>query len=257
MGLFDGKKIAILGLANEQSIAWGIATALHREGAQLCFSYPNEALEKRVRPLAESLGSDLVLKCDVADDGEIIDCFQKIGAAWGGLDGVVHSIAFADKKDLHNRFHQISRSGFKLALDISAYSLVAITREAKPLMMGRPHASVLTLSYLGAERVIENYNIMGVAKAALESSVRYLAADLGPDGIRVNAISAGPLKTLAAYGIPRFKELLHQFSVKAPMKRNVTLEDVGGAAAFLLSPLACGVSGEIMYVDCGFNVVGV
>ncbi len=255
MGMFAGKKVLVLGVANEQSIAWGISEALHREGATLGFTYVNDAIERRVRPLAEKLGAETVLPCDVQSDSSMDALFAELATRWGTIDGIVHSVAFADKKDLQNRFCQTSREGFRLALDVSAYSLVAVAQRAEPLMREKG-GSILTLSYLGAERVVPNYNVMGVAKAALESSVRYLAADLGVSNIRVNAISAGPIKTLAAYGIPHFKELLSSFAAKAPLRRNITLEDVAGAATFLLGQHGGAVTGETMYVDCGFNIMG-
>ncbi|WKZ56344.1 MAG: enoyl-ACP reductase [Bdellovibrionota bacterium] len=256
MALLDGKKILILGVANEQSIAWGIAQALQREGATLGFTYMNEALEKRVRPLAESLGcGEHVFRCDVQSDAEITAMFEELGNRWGSLDGLVHAVAFADKKDLQNRFSSTSRAGFQLAMDVSAYSLIALAGKAEPLMREKGGA-ILTLSYLGAERVVSNYNVMGAAKAALESNVRYLAADLGQSNIRVNAISAGPIKTLAAYGIPHFKELLSQFAARAPLRRNVTQEDVAAAALFYLSNMSAAITGEVTYVDCGFNILG-
>ena len=255
MGMFQGKKILVLGIANDRSIAWGIAEALHRDGAQLAFNYLNEALERRVRPLASSIGCSHVYPCDVQSDEQLDAMFARIKEDWGGIDGVVHSLAFADKEDLSGRFVNTSRSGFQLALDISAYSLIAVARRALPLM-SENGGSIVTLTYLGAERVVPNYNVMGVAKAALEASVRYLAADLGEFGVRVNAISAGPIKTLAASGIPHFKDMLAAFAEKAPLKRNVTQEDVANTGLYLLGPLGRGVTGEVLYVDCGFNIMG-
>ena len=253
--MFDGKKLLILGVANEKSIAWGIAERLRRSGAELAFTYPNEALKKRVAPLAASLDSRLVLPCDVQSDAELDSLFGELAASWGELDGVVHAVAYARKEELSNPFSQTTRDGFALALDISVYSLIAVARRAAPLM--KRGGSIVTLSYLGAQRVVPNYNVMGVAKAALEASVRYLAADLGACGIRVNAVSAGPLKTLAASGIPGFRELLGRFEAAAPLRRGVTQEDVAGAALYLLGPLGSGVTGETTYVDCGFNTLGV
>lgn len=254
--LFEGKKILLLGIANERSIAYGIAQALIEHGAELALTYVNEAIEKRVRPIAQELGCKLVLPCDVQSDAEIDALIAQLGTTWGRIDGIVHSIAFADRADLQNPFHKTSREGFKLALDVSAYSLVALAGRALPLM--REHGgSIITLSYLGAERAVKNYNVMGVAKAALESAVRYLAFELGESNIRVNAISAGPIKTLAASGIPHFKELLSQFAASAPLKRNVSLEDVAGTALYLLSPLSSGVTAEVTHVDCGFSTVGI
>lgn len=255
MGMFSGKKILVLGVANDRSIAWGISEALHREGAQLAFNYLNEALERRVRPLAESLGCRHVYPCDVQSDEQLDAMFARIKEDFGSLDGVVHSLAFADKEDLSGRFVNTSRAGFSLALDISAYSLIGVARRALPLMTEHG-GSIVTLTYLGAERVVPNYNVMGVAKAALEASVRYLAADLGEFGVRVNAISAGPIKTLAASGIPQFRDMLAAFAEKAPLKRNVTQEDVANTGLYLLGPLGRGVTGETLYVDCGFNIMG-
>ncbi len=253
--MFAGKKILVVGIANERSIAWGIAQALHAQGATLCLTFQNEALERRVRPLAEELGVKDVLPCEVQSDEALDNLFSELKERWGKIDGVVHSVAFADKDDLSNRFIQTSRAGFKLALDVSAYSLVAIAQRAEPLMTDG--GAIITLTYLGSERVVSNYNVMGVAKAALESSVRYLAADLGPKNIRINAISAGPIKTLAAAGIPHFRDLLSAFAEKAPLKRNVTQEDVANTALYHLGPLGSGVTGEVTYVDCGFNVMGI
>lgn len=255
MGSLSGKKYLIIGVANERSIAWGIAQALHREGAELAFTYLNEALEKRVRPLAEELGCKNVFKCDVQSDAEISQLFEDISKLWSGLDGLVHAVAYAEKADLHNRFHTITRAGFQLAMDISAYSMIAVCGKAAELLKAN-QGSIVTLTYLGSEKVVKNYNVMGVAKAALECCVRYLAADLGEFGIRVNAISAGPIKTLAASGIPQFKDMLASFEDKAPLRRKVTQEDVGEVASFLLSPKAAGITGEIMYVDAGFNIMG-
>ena len=255
MGMFDGKKVLVLGVANERSIAWGIAEALHKEGAELAFNYLNEALERRVRPLADSLGCKNVLPCDVQHDDQIDLMFEELKSRWGTIDAVVLSLAYADKEDLTNRFVNTTRKGFQTALDISAYSLVAVTKRALPLMSEKG-GSILTMTYLGAERVVQNYNVMGVAKAALEASVRYLASDLGEFNIRVNAISAGPIKTLAAAGIPQFRDMLSAFAEKAPMKRNVTQADVANTGLYLLGPLGSGVTGEVVYVDCGFNIMG-
>jgi enoyl-[acyl-carrier protein] reductase I len=255
MGMFDGKKVVVLGVANERSIAWGIAEALHREGAELAFNYLNEALERRVRPLAESIGCKNVLPLDVQHEEQIDAFFSELGKRWGSIDAVVHSLAYAEKEDLSKRFVETSRHGFQTALDISAYSLISVSKRALPLMAEKG-GSILTLSYLGAERVVPNYNVMGVAKAALEASVRYLAADLGQNNIRVNAISAGPIKTLAASGIPGLRDMLTAFAEKAPLKRNVTQEDVGNTSLYLLGPLGSGVTGEVVYVDCGFSIMG-
>lgn len=253
--MFKGKKFLILGVANERSIAWGIAKALHDQGAELAFTFVNEAIEKRLRPLAEGINCSMVLPCDVQNDQQLDTLFAEIGERWGKIDGVVHSIAFADKADLDNRFSKTSREGFKLALDVSAYSLIAVAGRAEAIM--NEGGSIITLTYLGSQRSVKNYNVMGVAKAALESSVRYLATDLGEKNIRVNAISAGPIKTLAASGIPGFRELLNKFAESSPLKRNTSVEDVAGAALFYLSPWSAGVTGEITYVDCGFSTVGI
>lgn len=253
--MFAGKKILVLGVANKKSIAWGISEALHQQGAELGFTYLNEALEKRVRPLAEEIGAETVLPCDVQSDEELDNLFSELKSRWGKIDGVVHSVAFADKEDLANPFSQTTRAGFQLAMDISAYSLIAVAGRAAELMT--EGGSIITMSYLGAERVVKNYNVMGVAKAALECSVRYLAADLGPKNIRVNGISAGPIKTLAASGIPNFRELLAQFAEYSPLQRNVTQEDVAGTALYFLSNLSAGVTGEVTYVDAGFNKMGI
>ena len=254
MGMFEGKKIVILGVANEKSIAWGISELLRKEGAELAFNYVNEAIEKRVRPLAAELGCETVLPCDVQSDEHLDTFFNELEKRWGKIDGVVHSIAYAEREDLHNRFSATSRKGFHTALDVSAYSMIAVAARAAKIMT--EGGAMITLTYLGSERVVTNYNVMGVAKAALECSVRYLAADLGEKNIRVNAISAGPIKTLAASGIPQFRDLLHAFAAKAPLRRNVTQEDVASTAAYLLGPLSSGVTGEVVHVDCGFSVIG-
>ncbi|HXG52574.1 MAG TPA: enoyl-ACP reductase [candidate division Zixibacteria bacterium] len=255
MGLLEGKRGVIFGVANERSIAWAIAQALHAEGAELAFTYAGEALEKRVRPLAEGIGADLILPCDVTKDDEIEAVFSALRERWGALDTLVHAIAFANKEDLSNPFVQTSRQGFHLALDVSAYSLVALARGAAPLMEGRG-GSIVTLTYMGSERVVPNYNVMGVAKAALEASVRYLAHDLGPNGIRVNAISAGPIRTLAASGIAGFREMLRLVSERAPLKRNIEAEEVGKAALYLCSDWGAAVTGEVLHVDAGYNIMG-
>lgn len=255
MGLLKGKKAAIFGIANERSIAWAIAEAFRKEGAELALTYANEAVEKRVRPLAGSLGVDLVLPCDVTDDAQIKTVFGEIGKAWGGLDILVHSIAFADKEELRGSFLNTSRQGFAMAMDISAYSLIALLKEAAPLMKGR-NGSVITMTYYGAQKVFPNYNVMGVAKAALEASVRYLAESVGPDGIRVNAISAGPLKTLAASGVGGFNQIAGHVADKAPMRTNIEQSDVAGAALYLCSDLSLKVTGGVHFVDSGYNIVG-
>ncbi|UCC73929.1 MAG: enoyl-ACP reductase [Gemmatimonadota bacterium] len=254
MGLFEGKTALIFGVANDRSIAWGIAQALHREGCELAFSYGAPPLEKRVRPLAESVGAKLVEECDVGDDAAIERLFKKVQETYGTIDVLVHSIAFADRRDLQGRFVDTSRDGFKMALDISAFSLVALTRAAEPLMTNG--GSILTLTYYGSVKVAPQYNVMGVAKAALESCVRYLASDLGSKGIRVNAISAGPIKTLAAAGVAGFKKILTYSEQASPLRTLVTIEDVGNTALWLLSDWSRGVTGEIVYVDAGWNIMG-
>lgn len=254
MPLLSGKKALIYGVANDKSIAWGIAQVLHREGADLGFTYAGEALEERVKPLAESVGSKLVLPCDVTRDDAIEAVYREVAKTWGKFDFLVHSIAFAKREELSGAFSATSREGFHLALDVSAYSLIAVTRPALPLL--NPGGGVVTMTYYGAEKVIPNYNVMGVAKAALEATVRYLAYDLGPRGIRVNAISAGPIKTLAASGVGGFKSMLKAAGAMTPLKRTVTQEEVGKTALYLLSDLSSGVTGEVVYVDAGANIVG-
>jgi enoyl-[acyl-carrier protein] reductase I len=255
MGLLDGKTALVFGVANDHSIAWGIAQALHAEGATVGFSSVESLIEKRVRPLAASLGSTFVEPCDVQSDDEIRRVFARWGESHDGLDILVHALAFAKREDLSGTFVETSRDGFALALDVSAYSLVALAREARPHL--RRGSSILTLTYHGSEKVVTNYNVMGVAKAALEASVRYLAADLGPDGIRINAISAGPVRTLAASGIAGFRKLYGSFAEVAPLRANISIEDVGQSAVFLTSDLSRAVTGEILYVDGGFSIMGV
>ncbi|MFZ5853437.1 MAG: enoyl-ACP reductase FabI [Chloroflexota bacterium] len=255
MGLLDGKTALVFGVANDHSIAWGIARALHEQGALVGFSSVESLIEKRVRPLAASIGATFVEPCDVQSDEQIRAVFEKWRAAHGQLDILVHALAFARREDLDGAFVDTSREGFALALDISAFSLVALVREARPLL--RPGSSVMTLTYYGAEKVVAHYNVMGVAKAALEASVRYLAADLGPAGVRVNAISAGPVRTLAAAGIAGFKRLYGTFAEVAPLRSNITIEDVGGTAVYLASDLSRQVTGEVLHVDGGFNILGV
>jgi enoyl-[acyl-carrier protein] reductase I len=252
--LMAGKRGVVMGVANERSIAWGIARAVAAQGAEVAFTYQGEALEKRVRPLAESVGGRHVLPCDVADDASVDAVFAALEQEWGSLDFLVHAIGFADKQYLRGRYLDTPRDAFLQALDISCFSFVSVSRRAVPLM--RPGGSLLTMSYLGAERVTPHYNVMGVAKAALEASVRYLAADLGTAGIRVNAISAGPIRTLAASGIGDFRYILKWNQLNAPLRRNVTIEDVGGAGLYLLSDLGAGVTGEVHHVDCGYHIVG-
>ena len=243
-----------MGVANERSLAWGIARAAAAHGGELAFTYQGEALAKRVGPLADSVGSALVLPCDVTDDDSIAAVFDTVGERWGGLDFLVHAIAFSDKDELKGRYVDTTAENFARTLQISCYSFTALCRRAVPLM--GDGGSLLTLTYAGAERVVPHYNVMGVAKAALEASVRYLAADLGGQGIRVNAISAGPIKTLAASGIGDFRYILKWNEYNAPLKRNVTIDDVGGAALYLLSDLSAGVTGEVHHVDAGYHVVG-
>jgi enoyl-[acyl-carrier protein] reductase I len=255
MGLVDGKKALIFGVANDHSIAWGIAKALHDEGATVGFSSVEMLIDKRVRPLASSIGSTFVEPCDVQSDDEIRAVMEKWRAAHGEIDVLVHALAFAKREDLDGAFVDTSREGFALALDVSAYSLVALVREARPLL--HRGSSVMTLTYYGAEKVVSHYNVMGVAKAALEASVRYLAADLGPDGIRVNAISAGPVRTLAAAGIAGFKKMYGSFAEVAPLRSNISIEDVGKTGLYLASDLSSAVTGEVVYVDGGFSILGV
>ena len=254
MGLMTGKRGLIMGVANDRSLAWGIAQALSAQGAELAFSYQGEALEKRVRPLAESLGAPLLFDCDVSSDESIDKLFANLAGHWPTIDFVVHAIGFSDKNELRGRYADTSRANFLMSMDISCYSFTAVCRRAGAMMPNG--GSLLTLSYYGAEKVIPHYNVMGVAKAALEASVRYLAVDFGRDNIRVNAISAGPVKTLAASGIGDFRYILKWNELNAPLKRNTTLEDVGGAGVFLLSDLASGTTGEVLYVDSGYHAVG-
>ena len=255
MGMLEGRRALIFGVANDHSIAWGIAKALHDEGAIVGFSSVESLIERRVRPLAASIGSTFVEACDVQSDEQIRAVMDKWRAAHRQIDILVHALAFAKREDLDGAFVDTSREGFALAMDVSAYSLVALVREARHLL--HRGSSVLTLSYYGAEKVVSHYNVMGVAKAALEASVRYLAADLGPSGIRVNAISAGPVRTLAASGIAGFKKLYGSFAETAPLRSNITIEDVGRSALYLASDLSAAVTGEVHYVDGGFNVLGV
>jgi enoyl-[acyl-carrier protein] reductase I len=255
MGLLDGRRVLVFGVANDHSIAWGVAKALHAQGAQIGFSSVESLVERRVRPLAESIGASFVEPCDVQNDAQIARVFERWADEHGELDVLIHALAFAKREELDGRFLDTSREGFRLALDVSAYSLVALARAAEPMLTSG--SSILTLSYHGAQKVVANYNVMGVAKAALEASVRYLAAEMGPNGTRVNAISAGPVRTLAASGIGGFRSLYGRFRDVAPLRRNITIEDVGSAAVFLSSDLASAVTGEVMYVDAGFNILGV
>jgi len=255
MGFMAGKRALIVGVATERSIAWGIAQAMHREGAKLAISWANDKLKERVAPLAAEVGA-LTLPLDVTDDAEIEAAFALLKREWGSLDVLVHAVAYAPREALTGGFTEAtSRESFRIAHDVSSYSLTALARGAAPLMAGR-HGAIVTLTYLGAVRSVPGYNVMGVAKASLEANVRFLAADLGPAGIRVNAISAGPIKTLAAAGIPGFRKMLGRVADAAPLRRNVTLEDVGNSAAFLCSDLAAGITGEILYVDSGYSTVG-
>ena len=256
MSLLDGKTGIVFGVANKRSIAWAIAQALSREGMRLAFTYQGERLKEGVESLANTLPNSFVLPCDVTADADIDSVFKTVDGEFGRLDTLVHSVAFAPREDLENEFSNTSREGFKTAHDISAYSLVALTRASLPLFEKSGGGSVLALTYYGAEKAVEGYNVMGVAKASLEASVRYLAANLGPRGIRVNAISAGPVNTLAARGIKGFTGMLHHHAEKAPLRRNVELEEIGNAALFLCSPMSSAITGEIMFVDCGYNIVG-
>ena len=253
-GIMAGKRGLIMGVANERSIAWGIASAAAAQGAELAFTFQGDALRKRVEPLAASINSDMVMECDVTDDASMDSVFAEIEAKWGKIDFIVHAIAYSDKEELKGKYVDTTRTNFDRTMDISVYSFTAIAARAAKLMADG--GSMLTLTYYGAERVMPHYNVMGVAKAALEASVRYLAVDLGGQNIRVNGLSAGPMKTLAASGIGDFRYILKWNEYNSPLKRNVTLEDVGGAGVYLLSDLSSGVSGETHHVDCGYHVVG-
>lgn len=252
--LLEGKRGLIMGLANDKSIAWGIAKACGEAGAELCFSYQGEALKKRVEPLAKSLNSEYLLECDVSNGSDIAQLFDHIEKTWGTLDFVVHAIGFSDKNELRGRYVDTSHENFAMTMDISVYSFTAVTRHAEKIM--NTGGSLLTMTYFGAEQVMPHYNVMGVAKAALEASVMYLAEDLGKDGIRVNALSAGPIKTLAASGIGDFRYILKWNELNSPLRRNVNITDVGGSALYLLSDLSSGVTGEVLHVDAGYHVVG-
>ena len=254
-GVFEGKKGLIFGVANERSLGWAIAQHLHQGGAKLGFTFMGDALERRVRPLAESVGADFIVPCNVSDDSQIDAVFAAAQAKWGHLDYLIHSVAFANREDLEGRFVNTSRAGFQTALEISAYSLVALAKRAEPLMEGRG-GSIVTLSYYGAEKVVPNYNVMGVAKAALEASVRYLAYDMGTKKIRVNAISAGPVKTLAAAGIRDFRTMLAAAEEKTPLHETITADDVGALGAFLCGPGGKHITGSTMYVDSGAHIMG-
>ncbi len=256
MGMLQGKRALITGVASNRSIAWGIAQAMHREGAELAFTYQNDKLKERVETFAAELGSTITLPCELTDDAQIANVIQHLGSVWGGLDILVHSAAFAPREMLEGSYlDNLNREGFLMAHDISSYSFAALAKAARPIMQGRK-AAMLTLSYIGAVVAMPNYNVMGVAKASLEANVRYMAAGLGPEGIRVNAVSAGPIRTLAASGIKGLKGFLSQVEQHAPLRRNVTIDEVGNVAAFLCSDLASAVTGEITYVDCGYNIVG-
>ncbi len=255
MGLLDGKTALIFGVANDRSIAWGIARAMHREGAQIGLSYAGEALERRVRPLAEQIGCTFVEPCDVTRDEDITGIAEKAAQAFGKVDILVHSIAYALREELNGPFYNTSREGFRVAMDVSVYSFVALARAFLPVL--RPGASLMCMTYYGSEKVAPHYNVMGVAKAALEAATRYLAYDLGPQKIRVNAISAGPIRTLAAAGVSGFRDMYKHFAEVAPLRENVTIDDVGNTAVFLASDLSSHITGETIYVDSGFNIVGV
>ncbi len=253
--MLQGKRALIFGVANAKSIAYGISSAFQRHGARLAFNYVGEAIQKRVEPISQELGGEFTFPCDVTDDAQIAAAVDLARERWGGVDILVHSLAFANRDELMGRFIDTSRAGFTQALDISAYSLVALCRAFEPLMA--PGASVLTMTYYGAQKVITNYNVMGVAKAALEASMRYLAVDLGKKQVRINAISAGPVRTLAASGISDFRKIFDHIEKHAPLGRNITTDEVGGAAAFLASDLASGITGETMFVDSGYNILGI
>ena len=256
MGFLQGKRALVVGVASNRSIAYGVARAMHREGAELAFTYQTEKLKSRVDEVAQECGSGLVLPLDVADDGQISAAFAALGERWDGLDCIVHSVAFAPREQLEGTYvDAVTREGFRVAHDISSYSFAALAKAGRPMMRGR-NGALLTMSYLGAVRVVPNYNVMGVAKASLEANVRYLADALGPEGIRVNAISAGPIRTLAAAGIANFKSMLAEAEKKVPLRRNVTIDEVGNAAAFLCSDLASGITGDVLYVDSGYHILG-
>lgn len=255
MGFLTGKRILIVGLASNRSIAWGIAQAMHREGAELAFTYQNEKLRSRVEKMAEQCDSTIALPCDVASDEQIAAVFSELGGHWDGLEGLVHSVAYAPREALEGSYlDSVDRENFRIAHDISSYSFAALAKAARPMLKDRK-AALLTLSYLGGVRTLPNYNVMGLAKASLEANVRYIAQSLGPEGIRVNAISAGPIRTLAASGISGFRKMLEAFEQNTPLRRTITIEEVGNVAAFLCSDLASGITGEITYVDGGFNTI--
>ncbi|OEU69646.1 MAG: enoyl-ACP reductase [Desulfovibrio sp. S3730MH75] len=253
--LLEGKKALIFGVANEKSIAYGIAQQFKKHGAKLAFSYVNDAIKKRVEPISEELGGEFIFPCDVSSDEDVAKSAEIVKEQWGDVDIVVHSVAFANRDDLKKRYIETSRDGFHLALDVSAYSLVSLCNAYEPLM--NEGGSVMAMTYLGSSKVITNYNVMGVAKAALEASVRYLACDMGAKGIRVNALSAGPIKTLASSGISGFKSIFSHIEERAPLHKNVTTEEVGKTATYLASDLSSGVTGEVLFVDCGYNIIGI
>jgi enoyl-[acyl-carrier protein] reductase I len=256
MGFLKDKRVLVTGVASSRSIAWGVAQAMHREGAELAFTYQGEKLKSRVEELAAKCGSTLALPLDVANDDQIAEAFQELGKHWDGLDCIVHSIGFAPRDQLEGEYiDAVTREGFAVAHDISSYSFAALAKAGRQLMKGR-NGSLLTMSYLGAVRAVPNYNVMGLAKASLEANVRYLAASLGPEGTRVNAISAGPIRTLAASGISDFRSMLKQVEDRTPLRRNVTIDEVGNAAAFLCSDLASGITGDVLYVDTGYHILG-
>jgi enoyl-[acyl-carrier protein] reductase I len=256
MAFMQGKKVLIVGLISDRSIAWGIAQAMRREGAEIAFTYQNEKIKDRVGKLAAECGSTITVECDVQNDEQIDNVFVELGKHWDGLDCIVHSVAFAPREALDGDYvNATTRENFRIAHDVSSYSFTALAKAGREMMKGR-NGSLLTLSYLGAERAIPNYNVMGVAKASLEANVRYMAVSLGAEGTRVNAISAGPIRTLAASGINDFKAMLSKAADASPLKKNVTIEEVGNAAAFLCSDLASGITGELTYVDCGYNIMG-
>ncbi|HAC79200.1 MAG: enoyl-ACP reductase [Candidatus Binatia bacterium] len=257
MPSLEGKRALVLGVANERSIAWGITQKLAAEGAQVALTFLGDTLEKRVRPLADKIGADLVLPCDASQDDQIAAMYEAIDAKWGGLDILIHAIAFADRQDLMGRFVDTSREGFRLALDVSAYSLVSLSRGARPLMISAGGGSIVTLTFDGSQRVFPNYNVMGVAKAALESATRYLAADLGPENIRVNAVSPGPIKTLSAAGIRNFRDMLKLSESKSPLGRNISTQDVAELCALLAGDGGSGITGQVLKVDAGLSILGV
>ncbi len=256
MGFLNDKRVLITGVASNRSIAWGCATAMHREGAQIALTYQNDKLKGRVEEMASQVGSTLCLPLDVGSDQQIVETFARLGEHWDGLDAIVHSIAFAPREQLEGDYvDSVTREGFATAHEISSYSFAALAKASRPLMAGR-NGALVTMTYLGAVRAVPHYNVMGVAKASLEANVRYLAASLGPQGTRVNAVSAGPIRTLAAAGIADFRGMLKQVEERTPLRRNVTIEEVGNAAAFLCSDLASGVTGDVLYVDTGYHILG-